>query len=162
MAKAGYALDGRAGGFGLISLAYHATALHSDPITDALYLVLDENNEPTDVLLPVASTAVVPDGLTIYQFDGDDESSMVFKWRGKLHLMPWPTTMQFSRVRALNYTNLVFRVFANGVLLSDRLVADSKLVKLPALSAKDDYEFELVGTSSVRTALAVESSEEIE
>lgn len=161
MSKAGYALDAKAGGFGLISLSYHATAVHSDPITDHLYLVLDENNEPTDVLLPLASTAVVPDGLTIFQFDGDDTSDMVFRWKGKLNLMARPTTLHFSRVRALGYDNLVFKTYADGVLIDSYVVTSSNLVRLPGIDSPDSYEFELIGTSTARTFAADEHPDEV-
>lgn len=162
MAKGGYALDAKAGGFGLITLPYHATAAHSDPITDNLYLVLDENNEPTDELLPVASTAVVPDGLTIYQFDGDDASLMVFRWKGKLNLLPAPGAFQFARVRAYDYTNLVIRVYADGAEIDAYRVVNNKLTRIPALEDHDDYEIELIGTSTTRTGLLTTDAEEIE
>src|SRR5574341_2134441 len=55
--RAGYALDMTPDGFGLISLAFFATAMYADPLTDKLYLVLTEDNEPADVYLPLPSTA---------------------------------------------------------------------------------------------------------
>jgi hypothetical protein len=162
MAKAGYALDTSPSGFGLISLAYHACAVHSEPETDHLYLVIDANAEPTDVLLPTASTAVVGDGKTIYTFDGDDSSQMVFRWRGKLNLMPWPTTFQLARVRGADYVNLVFNTYADGVLIDQQRVTNGNLFKLPALDSHESYEFEFVGTSTVRTGLALQHASEVE
>ena len=136
-------------------------AAHAEPITDGLYLVLDQVSEPTHVLLPLASTAVTPNGLTIYQFNASTVSHMVYRWKGKLNLMPWPTTLHFSRVRALSYTNLVFRTYADGVLIDTQLVTDSNLVRLPGLDSHDSYEFEFIGTNTVRTQGAFESPSEI-
>lgn len=161
MAKGGFALDIKENGFGLIELAYHACAVHTNPVTDLLYLVLDDNHEPTDVLLPVASTAVAPTGKTIFQFDADEASDMVFLWRGRLNLMPWPTTMQFARVRALDFVNLVFRTYADGVMIDEYRVLNDLLVKLPALDTHDSYEHELVGTSTARSFFSTEDPEDM-
>jgi hypothetical protein len=54
-----YALDMKQTGFGLIELGYHAIAVHANPLTDRLYLVLDALDEPFDAYLPVSSTAPV-------------------------------------------------------------------------------------------------------
>ena len=35
--------------------------MHADPVTDNLYLVLDENDEPSTPYLPGTSTAPIPD-----------------------------------------------------------------------------------------------------
>lgn len=159
MAKGGYALDVRAGGFGLISLGYHACAAYSDPLTDHLYLVLDEVNEPDDELLPVPPEPIVdPDGLTIYQFDGDDTTRMTFRWKGKLNRMNRPATMHFMRVVAIEYDNLVANVYANGVMIDSFVVtgANDEATRIPGLDSYNTYELELVGTSSAQSMTAAE------
>jgi len=156
----GYALDVKPNGFGLIRLSYHATAGHADPLTDKLYLVLDVNSEPTDVDLPLASSAVVPNGQTIFQFDAG-ASSMVYRWRGKLYLMPWPTTLKVCRVRAAAFDNLVLRVYANGVQIMKKVLTSEPAFTLPARKAYTSYEFELMGTSTVRGHQAAEDMGEL-
>ena len=43
-----YALDMKANGFGVVEMPFHASAVHVDPVTDTMYLVLDDINEPDD------------------------------------------------------------------------------------------------------------------
>lgn len=162
--KSGYAIDATKSGFGLIQLAYHACAVHTNPRTDYLYLVLDVVSEPTDVLLPVASTAVTPTGHTIFRFDADPASAMVFRWRSKLYQMPYPVHMAIAQVmaeRVAGYDNLVYRVFGNGVMLYERRVADGIEFTLPMDDACDEYEHELVGTSTAMTMQAAEDVMEL-
>lgn len=157
---AGYALDTKPDGFGLIRLSFHATAVHVDPLTDALYLLLDVNSEPTAGALPLASTAVVPNGLRIYQFDAG-ASDMVFRWRGRLNVTPYPLRLAIAQVRALAFTNLLVRLYGNGVLVYERVVADGREFTLPTLAAYDTLELELMGTSTTRTLQAAEDVMEL-
>ena len=152
---AGYALDAKPDGFGLIRLTFHANAVHVDPLTDAMYLVLDVSSEPVNAALPLASTAVVPNGLRIYQFDAG-ASDMVYRWRGRLNLTPHPITLSIAQVRALSFTNLVVRVYGGGALIYERVLTDAREFTLPALDSFDSYELELIGTSTARTAQAAE------
>jgi hypothetical protein len=161
MAKGGFALDPRPNGFGLISSSYHATAAFSDPLTDHLYLVMDEVDEPTDPILPNPPVPVEGDGLTIYQFDGDEEGLLTYRWRGKLNLLDRPSTLHFARARALEYDNLVARVYANGVLIDTFLVTDEELVRLPGLDSYNTYELELIGTSTARSIAAAEHPDQV-
>jgi hypothetical protein len=156
----GYALDTKQSGFGLIRLSFHATAVHTDPLTDALYLVLDVNNEPTATGLPVASTAVVPTGLKIFQFDAG-ASDMVFRWRGRLNLSPYPLALTIAQVRALAYTNLLVRFYGDGVLIYEKVLANAREFVIPAFATYGSYELELMGTSTARTAQAAEDVMEL-
>ncbi len=161
MASGSYALDPKPNGFGLIRLSHHATAVFVDPETDGLYVVMDANTEPTDVLLPLASTAVTPDGLTIFEFNADTgDGDMVYRWRGKLNLMPYPVTLRIGRVRAAAYDNLLVSVYGDGVLLKQRVVAAGGTFTIPARKSYDTYEIELVGTSRVREVIAVDDMRE--
>lgn len=150
MARAGYALDTRANGFGLIRLPYYAQAVFCDPEFDSLHLVLLENDEPTHEDLPLASTAPAPDGVTIYEFDADPADRMVYRWRGKLNLMPRPVALRVSRVFCETYDNVVVNFYANGTLLKSKLLDSSRTFKLPAKKDYETYEIEFVGSSTVR------------
>ncbi len=157
MAKAGYALDMKPDGFGAISLAYHATAAFADPLTDELQLVLDQNDEPAVPYLPLPSTEPVPDGVTIYTFDAvEGDGHMVYQWRGKLNLLPNPSAFTYCQVRALDYTNLVLRLYGDGVLIFERAISSQETFTLPLISTYDTFEAELVGTSTVRTLQVAE------
>jgi hypothetical protein len=151
LASGGYALDFKPDGFGLIELAYHATAAHADPTTDALYLALDENDEPTTPYLPQPSTAPAPDGQTIYQFDGDENALMTYLWRGRLNLMQAPYAPMFVRVQAQDYDNLIVRGYQDGLMQFENVVTSAEEFRVPTQrTAKVSYEQELIGTSRVR------------
>lgn len=157
---AGYALDTKADGFGLIRLSFHAIAAHMDPLTDALYLVLDLNSEPTSASLPLASTAVVASNKTIFEFDAG-ASNMVFRWRGRLNLSPYPLALTIAQVRALNYANLLVRIYGDGVMLFEKVLANAREFVLPLLDTHESYELELMGTSTTRGGQAAEDVMEL-
>ena len=160
--KAGFALDMKPNGFGLIPLSYHAKGVYVDPLTDNLYLALDAVDEPDDVYLPEPSTAPTPNGSTIYQFDSiDGDGRLVYRWRGKLNLLPRPAAFQYARVRAEDYDNLVLRLYGDGVLIFDRVVTSGTEFTLPTLDEYNSAEIELIGTSRVRTVVIGESVEEL-
>ncbi len=160
----GFSLDVRPSGSGLTSLSFHAAAVHVDPLSDGLYLVLDAVNEPTEALLPVASSAPVPasPAKTIFKFDGATNGDLLrFAWKGKLHLTPYPCSLPFGQVQALSFANLVLRVYADGALIHTRLLASATEFQVPALKAYSSYEVELVGTSTARTVQLAEDIGEL-
>jgi hypothetical protein len=157
----GYALDMKASGFGLIALSYHAKAAHAPPLTDKLYLVLDEVNEPAEVYLVLPSTAPLADTTTIVLFDGDETSHLVYQWRGKLNLLSRPAAPQYCQVQADDYSNLVLRLYGNGVVIFETAVLSQLEFTLPTLDAYVTYELELIGTSRVRRIQVAEMIEEV-
>jgi hypothetical protein len=160
---AGYAMDIKPNGSGLTRLAFHATAMHVDPLTDALYLVLDRNDEPTDVLLPLDSTAPTPTGQQVYRFDSPaGDGHMVFRYRGKLHLMPHPIAVTLARIRAAGYDNLLWRLYADGVQVHEAVVTNSRPFRcFPLDSTAETYELEILGTSTVRGQAIAEGMAEL-
>ena len=160
-ARGGYMADLKPDGFGLVETAYHATAAHADPVTDNLYLALDFNDEPTAPYLPQAGTSPNPDGRTIYQFDGDDESLMAYLWRGRLNIVPAPYAPTFVRVQAEDFDNLVLRVIANGTLLYAVRVLSDEAFRIPGVRVFKSYELELVGTSQGYSAQLAQTVDEL-
>jgi hypothetical protein len=157
----GYALDMKNSGFGLVALSYHASAVHAAPLTDKLYLVLDEIDEPTVTYTPVVSTVPAADVTAIVQFDGDSASHLVYQWRGKLNLLARPAAPQYCQVQADDYTNLVLRLYGNGVLIFETTVLSQLEFTLPTLDMYVTYELELIGTSRVRRIQVAEMIEEV-
>jgi hypothetical protein len=149
---AGYMLDTKPGGAGLVSLAHHAIAAHVDVLTDSLFMLLDQNNEPVEAVLPVASTAVTPTTTTIFKFDAHASAKIRYLWRGKLNLMPHETGMNFAKVEAEDYVNLAFRVYGDGVLLYTVQVTSAAAFRVPRPTCYSNYEIAIVGTSRVRAA----------
>lgn len=146
----GYMIDGKDGGFGIVRLSFHATAAHVDPATDGLYLVLDDVDEPTATYLGEASSAPTPNGSTIYLFDGDEANRLVYRWRGRLNLLPRPASFQMAQVQADDFDNLVFKLYADGDLLLETRILSATEFTLPMLDDYKTVELELVGTSRAR------------
>lgn len=150
--RGGYALDMAPDGFGLISLAFFATAMYADPLTDKLYVVLTEDNEPTEVYLPLPSTAPSPTGVQIYEFDAETGNGhVVYRWRGKLNLLSHPSAFAYCKVEAEDFTNLALNLYGDGDLLVNTIVTSEDPFTLPMTEDYHRFEIELVGTSRVRT-----------
>lgn len=160
--RTGYMLDLKQDGAGVIELAYHASCAYSDPLTDALYLVLNECNEPGAAYLPQPSTQPDPDGQTIYQFDGDEDALMTYLWRGKLNLLPEPATPQMARLQAEDFDNVLLLGYGDGSQHFEHVGSSDDEFTLPTLDLFDTYELEVIGTSTVRRIQAAETIEEID
>jgi len=157
--KGCYAIDLRPDGFGVVELAINATAAYVDPIVDAMYLVLDYDNEPDDAMLPIPPTfPTYVDGRTIHQFEGDPVTLMTYSWRTKLWLCTPPSFYWLARVRAESYDNLVAKFYGDGVLL-DTIVVDGETVftLTPPDAAYSTFEMVLVGTDTVRVLQATDN-----
>lgn len=157
----GYAIDAKPEGFGVISLSFHATAAHVDPLTDSLHLVLDLLDEPASPYLLEASSAPTPDGQTIYKFDGDDTGKLVYRWRGKLNQLPWPACFQIVKVRAADFDNLLLRVYVDGDLLLEDVITSATPDTMPMLDDYQEVEIELIGTSRAQGVQLVEDVQEL-
>jgi len=159
-----YAIDLRPNGFGVVEMAFHASAAYVDPITDTMYLVLDEDNEPDTAALPIPpQLPVYIDSKTIYQFEGSDTDLMVYRWRTKLWLEPYPMFHSIAQVRAETYFNLVARFYGDGMLL-DEIVIDGEVeFTLTAPDAAyNTFEMELIGTDTVRVFQAADNVLELD
>lgn len=171
MSKGGFSLDLKASGAGLVPHGFHATAIYADPVTDNLYLVLSEVNEPTHVLLPVPSTAPTPDGVTIYQFNGDPASKMVYRWKSKLYLTPVPGCFFIAQVRAEAYANTVIRFMKqtyssltntwSDVLIRELRVLNETEIRLPIGTDYTRFWWEVVSTDTLLQVQIAEGPEEL-
>lgn len=164
----GFALDMKSTGFGLVQLGYHASAVFADPLTDNLYLVLDDVNEPTDEDLPIPPTPPSPDGVTIYKFNAGDVG-MTYRWKSKLYVLPKPVAFQRVQVKAATYSNLIFRAYAQqragsgwaDVLLREVVVTDELPFNLPMREDYPRYWWEVIGTDVVQSVQVGEDIEEM-
>lgn len=158
----GYMLDMKPTGFGLVALGYHAKAAYADPLTDQLYLVLSEIDEPAEPYLPIPSSAPTVSTTEIYEFDSPNAyGDMTYRYRGRLNLLPRPGAFTYCKVKADDYLNLLLNVYGDGVLIFSVQVTSKEEFTLPMLDEYESCEIELVGTSRVRSYQLVESIEEI-
>jgi hypothetical protein len=160
----GLMLDAKPTGFGLARSGFHVAAAHADPLTDQLYLVLDAVNEPLDTYLPQPSTApeVMPPFVDIYAFDSPNAyTEMVYQYKGKLNLLPRPTAFVYCQIKAQDYSNLMLNLFVDEELFASMPVTSKEPFTIPLLDEYEAFEFELVGTSRVRTVQFVEDIREL-
>lgn len=153
-----YAVDLRPDGFGIVQMAFHASAAYVDPIEDKMYLVLDADNEPDDELLPIpASIPTYVDARTVFEFEGSPTELMNYRWRTKLWLEPVPAFYPIAQVRpgpgAVG--NLLARFYGDGVLLDEILIeGEVEFTLTPPDAAYVTFEMELTGTDTVRVIQA--------
>lgn len=159
-----YAIDMKPTGFGVVRMAFHATAAYVDPLRDKMFLVLDWDDEPDDDLLPVPPSGFGSggfDGKTIYEFQGDTGRLMTFRYRTKLWLLEYPAWFSMAQVRALDYDNLVLRVYADGELVDALAITAETEFTLAEVDAYTELEFELIGTSNTYLAQGAEDVTEL-
>ena len=157
-----YAIDMKANGFGIVTMAFHACAAYVDPIEDKMYLVLDENNEPDDPSLAHSpSSQPTVNGHTIALFEGNPTVLMTYRYRSKLWLLERPAWFQMAQVRAGDYDNLLLRVYGDGVQLDEVLIAGETEFTLREADSYTEFELEFMGTSTVRSTQAAEDVTEL-
>lgn len=158
----GFAIEAKEGGFGKISLSFHATAVYTNPLTDKLYLVLDENFiEPTTL----ADSQVNPDAHTVYSFDTFTGIGLTpflpYKWTSKLHQLPKPTCFRMAQVKAIDYIDITLKVIVNGSQIFSSQIFDNKEFVLPDHEATT-IQFSISGTSQVSMVELAEDVMELE
>lgn len=158
-----YALDMKSSGFGVVEMPFHASAVHVDPITDTMYLVLDNIDEPDDPSLPIPPTtpAGIAVGNVIAAFEGDADNRMTFRWKGKLWLLPAQAAMMMARVRAEDYDNILLRVYGDGVQVDEVVVTSEEEFTLAETDAYRKLEIEVLGTSTIREIQLAEDVREL-
>jgi hypothetical protein len=166
--KGGYALDMKSTGFGLVELGYHATAAYAEPLTDDLYLVLDDVNQPTADGLPVPSDPPVPTGVTIFKFNAAADA-MPYRWRSKLYVLPKPGAFLWVQIKAAALSNTIFRLYRQNMSAgswSDTLVREvvpnaNEPFNLPMAADYDRCWWEIIGTDYIQSVQIAEDVEEL-
>ena len=134
-----FIFDPRAGGNGWTWLDFTWQAAYSDPETDNLYFVI--NNE-------------------LFLWEGNDVSRRPYTWRSKLHLFGRGVAFQVAQVEADNYDDLVLKVYSKGVLYQTKTITSDREFTLKQKATRE-FEFELTGTERVRSVTLAESIEEL-
>jgi len=167
-ARGCYAVDLRNEGFGIVQMAFHASAAYVDPIEDKMYLVLDYDNEPDDEALPEpASPPPYVDGRTIYEFEGSPTAYMNYRWRSKLYLMEYPGFYPIAQVRRASDAdgtqgNLVARFYGDGVLLDEIVIdGDIEFTLTSPDAAYSKFFMELTGTDPINVLQAADDVTEL-
>jgi hypothetical protein len=154
-APKGLMIDFDQGGFGKITLGFHATAAFSWAQTDTLYLVLDVNEPPT-VGSPQTDYQVVPDGHTVYAFDsycneaGELTKYLPQQWLSKKWMLNGEVPLM-CRIRATDYTSLRLIAYNQGWPYFVKDVVNNKPFRCPKPYAIEQFmQFAIQGTSFVQ------------
>ncbi len=158
-----YAVDLRAQGFGIVEMAFHASAAYVDPIFDKMYLVLDYDNEPDNPLLPIPPTIpTYVDSRTVFKFEGSPTDLMTYSWETKLWLETPPSFHSIAQVRAKTYDNLVAQFYGDGVLLDEIVISGQvEFTLTPPDAAYETFSMVLIGTDDVRVLQAADDVMEL-
>lgn len=160
--KGGYVIDVKEGGFGAISLfVNHAIAVYSNPVTDTLYMVLDQSGEPGDAMLPYASSMPAATGNTIFAWDADPAHWMTYRWHSKVYQLERPTAFQFAQVKCMSgYGLAVFKLILDGIPRYSRVINSVDEFRIPAIEATT-LEYELIGLSRISSVQIAEDVMEL-
>ena len=157
-----YAIDMKPTGFGVVTMAFHASAAYVDPIADKMYMVLDWSNEPDDPSLPVHPSAQpTVNGHYIAEFEGNPSVLLTYSYTSKLWLTR-PVWMAMARVLAADYDNILLRLYGDEVQV-DEVAVDSE-VEFTTVTADEYTQFQLqiLGTSTIQETAAVEDVSELD
>lgn len=150
--KKGLMIEAVEGGQGKVTLAFHATAVYADPLTDRLFLVLDENDPP---VISGSNNQVVPDGATIWAFDAYEGGSptgltpfLPVSWLGKIYQLPHPIELEYAQLKSLAYGNQTLVFYADGASYYTKEITGVREFRLPRVEAATTYQVQIVGDGS--------------
>lgn len=96
------------------------------------------------------------DASDVYEWEGS-ASGRTYTWRsGKLRF-PKLINLGAALVEANSYTDITFRLYADGVLKHTKVVQDGKPFRLPGGYLSNIYEVEIVGVDRVTGASVAEN-----
>ena len=157
-----YSAGGYAGGFyidmdsqrsaGKVSLGFHAYTRFNDPLSDNLYLVLDEDYLGLDISLN-----------TIVTFDSDTLNPLPFVWKSKQFYVDHPLAYSQCRVKSDSYANTTITLFADGQAYATLPVTSGNEFAIPRPPNGvlfQYFEFQIQGTDRVNRVQFVEDGQE--
>ena len=122
---------------GLVYLDIYATGAFSDPMTDKLYLLV--NNQ-----------------IMIW----DEGVAAAYLWKSKV-FRTGRNSLTACRILADTYTDLVFRLYINGVIHHTETVTSDRPFRMPGGADSILYEFDLVGTDVVNQVALTSTPSEL-
>jgi hypothetical protein len=134
-AQGGFVLDAKS--FTLTDV--YADASFSDLVQDALFIAI---------------------GGTIYKWEAS-ATLRPYSWESKIFQPPRPSNFGFAQVIADDYSNVMFKLFADGMLIHTEVVSSDEPFPLPADALNTRFVIGLYGTSRVTLAAMAESITEL-
>jgi len=153
----GWALDTRATGNGLTRLSMHASAAAVDISNDSLHMVLDQYTDASGG----PQTGFDTDGQTLYEWNASTDV-LPYEWNSKLFLLPHPMALQWCRVRASEYSDIVISFFADGSLLYTKTVTDNRAFRIRVRQDYSKLTYVLEGSSEIYSVEIADDIDELE
>lgn len=143
-----YIFDPKDGGIGLTRLditgvtgfTNNVVAAYADPKTDVLYFI------------------VSPNQLATWDTDAD---SLEYRWKSKVYMMPYPTSLEAAQVRGSNFgAGITFKLYGDGAAFFTKTVtADGEFVVTPAVPK--EVQVEVTGKATIKVLEAANDMEEL-
>lgn len=109
------------------------------------------NTFMNDGILQMIDDNVVTKYKTFNPEYGEPTNDKVYKWQSKLFNIDTPRRMLAAQVIADDYSsNIIFRVYGNGVLIHESLVKDARPFRVSNHSVKYDFSIEVEAGVSIR------------
>lgn len=115
-------------GAGYVKTDVFGTALYSDPVARSLYMV---------------------ESGAVRQWDADRANPLQYTWRSKEFVSPHAVGINWGRVLADDYDNVVIDFYVDGVFRHGQTVTNNKPFPLPQGAKGRVFQFEVRGTSPV-------------
>jgi hypothetical protein len=96
----------------------------------------------------LTDTLYYTDGSTIFAWEGGT-TDLTYTWKSGKIRVSHEVNLGAALVQADSYADVVFKLYADGVLKHTETVADNNPFRLPGGYLSDTYEVELVGTDVV-------------
>jgi len=97
------------------------------------------------------------DGSTIYQWESNAAAQQTYVWKSSKIRMRNPVNIGAAIVEAESYNDVVFKLYADGVLKATKTVPDGEPFRLPGGYLSNIYEAELTGTDVITRVSVGES-----
>ena len=135
--KRGFYVDPAAPDSGIVFLPFHADCAHSDPLLDRLLLV---------------------QGGDLSRWD--DGPPAPYRWRSKTVVLARPTALTAVKVIADSYSDLTFRLWADGQLVKEKALTRA-VFRCPGNYRAQDFVVEIEGTDRVSRIDLAETAAEL-
>lgn len=104
----------------------------------------------------LTDTLYYTDGSTIFAWEGGS-TDLEYTWRSGKVRVSHELNLGAAMVQADSYDDVVFKLYADGVLKHTETVANNTPFRLPGGYLSDTYEIELIGTDIVTGVSVAES-----
>lgn len=124
--QGGFIIDPSLGEDGFVFISLHATAAYQDPLSDSLYLVVDD-----DIV------------------EWDKGTKLTYEWLTKEMTGGRARNFSVGRVLAEEYSDITVELYADGVLKHTEVVTSEEVFRMPGGYKARTHQLKISGTSKI-------------